>query len=118
MGDCDITRNLRIPYAIVVSVDFGTEDIDLYAAIEASAVLDIGGVLASADTAHADQRQGGEIDVVAFVEIGVIAWVRMVALRMPWSAKGSNATGPLGLMVAETLHTSAPYRIVSVAPAG
>lgn len=35
--DRDITRNLQIPYAIVVSVDFGAEDIDLYAAIEASA---------------------------------------------------------------------------------
>jgi hypothetical protein len=32
----DITKDTMIPYAIVVSVDFGAEDVDLFAAIEAS----------------------------------------------------------------------------------
>ncbi|GAA5149895.1 S8 family peptidase [Pseudonocardia eucalypti] len=34
--DRDTTKDLAIPFAVVVSVDFGSEDIDLYAAIEAS----------------------------------------------------------------------------------
>jgi hypothetical protein len=37
----DTTKNVTIPYAVVVSVDFGTEDIDLYAAIQASIATSI-----------------------------------------------------------------------------
>lgn len=32
----EATKNLRIPYAVVVSVDFGTQDIDVYTAIQAT----------------------------------------------------------------------------------
>lgn len=35
--DRDSTRDIAVPYAIVVSVDFGSMDIDLYAAIQAAA---------------------------------------------------------------------------------
>ncbi|MDQ7806027.1 S8 family peptidase [Amycolatopsis sp. A133] len=32
--DHDATKNLRIPYAVVISIDFGQEDIDVYTAIQ------------------------------------------------------------------------------------
>ncbi|MEQ0558478.1 hypothetical protein ABJI51_05315 [Amycolatopsis sp. NEAU-NG30] len=35
------TKNLRLPYAVVVSVDFGTQDIDVYTAIQAAVTTTI-----------------------------------------------------------------------------
>ncbi|GAA3637835.1 S8 family peptidase [Lentzea roselyniae] len=39
--DREVTRNLKIPYAVVVSVDFGSEDVDIYAAIEAGVAASV-----------------------------------------------------------------------------
>ncbi|WP_161630722.1 hypothetical protein [Amycolatopsis decaplanina] len=39
--DHDRTRHLRIPYAMVVSVDFGAADVDIYNAVQISTTASV-----------------------------------------------------------------------------